>query len=161
MHNQPQTRRSFYIAAINLLGSLIAAAVAIPAAAYLLIKPKGAEDSGLSEIAEFDQLKIGKPQEVIYTRKRVDGWHKVTEKASTWLVRTDEHSVIAFNPACTHLACAYQWEAAKNQFQCPCHASAFSIDGKLLAGPAPRPLDRYVAKVAGGKVLIGFQVDQG
>jgi Rieske Fe-S protein len=161
MHNQPQTRRSFYITAINLLGSLIGAAVAIPAAAYLLIKPKGSEDSGMAEIADFDSLKIGKPQEVIYERKRLDGWHKVTDKASTWLVRTDEHSVVAFNPACTHLACAYHWDAPKNEFVCPCHASAFSIDGKVLAGPAPRPLDRYVAKVEGGKVLIGSQVDQG
>jgi menaquinol-cytochrome c reductase iron-sulfur subunit len=161
MHNESQTRRTFYLSAINLLGSLIAAAVAVPAAFYLLIRPKGAEDSGLAEVADLSQLTIGKPQEVIYTRKRVDGWHKVTEKASTWLVRTDENSVVAFNPACTHLACPYHWDASADHFICPCHASAFSIDGKVLAGPAPRPLDRYVAKVEAGRVLIGSQVDQG
>src|ERR1700691_121831 len=99
MLNEPHTRRSFYITAINVLGSLIAAALAIPAAAYLLIRPKGAEDSGLAEVAEMNQLTIGKPQEVIYLRKRVDGWHKSTEKASTWVVRTDDHSVVAFDPA--------------------------------------------------------------
>ena len=134
---------------------MIAAALAIPAAAYLLIRPKGAEDNGLTEVADLNQLKIGKPEEVIYLRKRVDGWHKATEKASTWLVRTDEHSVIAFNPACTHLGCAYHWDAPANHFICPCHGSAFSIDGKVLSGPAPRPLDRYVAKVEDGKILIG------
>jgi menaquinol-cytochrome c reductase iron-sulfur subunit len=161
MLNQSHTRRSFYINAINLLGSLIAAALAIPAAAYLLIRPKGAEDSGLSEVADLDQLRIGKPQEVLYDRKRVDGWQKVTEKASTWLVRPDDHSVTAFNPACTHLACPYHWDAPANHFICPCHGSVFSIDGKVLAGPAPRPLDRYVVKVESGKILIGSQVDQG
>ena len=144
-----------------MLGALIAAALAIPAAAYLLIRPKGAEDNGLSEVADLDQLQIGKPEEVIYERKRVDGWHKVTEKTSTWLVRTDEHTVVAFNPACTHLACPYHWDATANQFICPCHGSAFAIDGKVIAGPAPRPLDRYVAKIEDGKILIGSQVEQG
>src|SRR5580692_7615275 len=98
MLTEPHTRRSFYINAINVLASLIAAALAIPAAAYLLIRPKGAEDNGFAEVYDLDQLKIGKPQEVLYDRKRVDGWRKVTEKASTWVVRTDDHSVVAFNP---------------------------------------------------------------
>jgi len=161
MLTESHTRRSFYISVINLLGAVIAAALAIPAAAYLLIRSKDTEDTGLSEVADLSQLTIGKPQEIIYVRKRVDGWHKVTEKASTWLVRTDEHSVVAFNPACTHLACAYHWDAPAHRFICPCHASAFSIDGKVLAGPAPRPLDRYVAKVQEGKILIGSQVEEG
>lgn len=161
MINESQTRRSFYINAINVLGSLIGAALAIPAAFYLLVKPKGADDSGLSDVADLDQLTIGTPQEVIYTRKRIDGWHKVTDKASTWLVRTDDHTVIAYNPACTHLGCPYHWDAPTNHFVCPCHDSVFSIDGKVLSGPAPRPLDRYVAKVADGKILIGSEVEQG
>jgi menaquinol-cytochrome c reductase iron-sulfur subunit len=161
MVNEPHTRRTFYLNAINVLASLIAAALAIPAAAYLLIRPKGADDNGFAEVADLNQLRIGKPQEVLYDRKRVDGWRKVTEKASTWVVRTDDHSVVAFDPACTHLGCAYHWDAPANHFICPCHASAFSIDGKVLSGPAPRPLDRYFVKVADGKILIGSQVDQG
>jgi menaquinol-cytochrome c reductase iron-sulfur subunit len=161
MLNESQTRRSFYINAINLLASLIAAALAIPAAVYLLIRPKSSEDNGLSEVADLNQLTIGKPEEVKYVRKRQDGWRKVTEKASTWLVRTDEHSVTAFNPACTHLACPYHWDGPANHFICPCHGSEFSIDGKVLVGPAPRPLERYITKVEGGKILIGSQVEQG
>jgi menaquinol-cytochrome c reductase iron-sulfur subunit len=159
---EPQTRRGFYLTVINLLGAALGAAVAIPAAAYLLIRPKGAADEGWSEVAQLDQLKVGKPEQILYVRKRVDGWHKVTEKVATWLVKTDEHTVVAFNPACTHLACPYHWDDKAHQFACPCHDSKFSIEGKVLAGPAPRPLDRYVAKVEDGKILIGSEVvDQG
>ncbi len=159
MLNQSQTRRGFYITAINLLGAVISAAVAIPAAAYLLIKQKSSDDSGFAEVGELSQLRAGEPQEVLYERNRVDGWHKVKrEKASTWVVKTDENSVVAFNPACTHLGCAYHWDKSEKHFVCPCHASVFSIDGKVLGGPAPRPLDRYVAKVQDGKILIGSEM---
>jgi menaquinol-cytochrome c reductase iron-sulfur subunit len=161
MLNESHSRRSFHLAVINLLGAMIGAAIALPAAAYLLIRPKGADNGDFYEVGDFSQLKIGTPQEALYVRKRVDGWWKGQVKTSTWLVKTDDHTVVAFDPACTHLGCAYHWEKSANQFICPCHASAFSIDGKVLAGPAPRPLDRYVAKVRDGKVLIGSQVDQG
>ena len=162
MLNESHTRRGFHLTVINLLGALIGAAIALPAALYLLIRPKSADEGGFSEVGELDQLKTGVPQEVLYVRKRVDGWRKVTEKASTWVVKTDDHTVVAFNPACTHLGCAYHWETSTKEFVCPCHASKFSIEGKVLAGPAPRPLDRYVAKVQDGKILIGSDVvDQG
>jgi len=63
--------------------------------------------------------------------------------------------VTAFAPQCTHLGCAYHWDESSHNFICPCHTSAFSIDGKVLAGPAPRPLDRYTVKVEGNKLQIG------
>ena len=156
-----QTRRTFYTSFINLLGGLMAAAMAIPAALYLAVKPKSAEDSNWVEVTDFSQLKLNTPTEVLYDRKRVDGWRKVTEKSSAWVVRTEDRNVIAYKPACTHLSCAYHWENQGKKFVCPCHGSEFSLEGKVLMGPAPRPLDRFLTKVEGGRVLIGSQVEKG
>lgn len=161
MNEEPQTRRGFYIAAINTLGALIGAAVALPAAAYLLIRPKNAAaHAGWSEVGDLTQFKTGKPEQVLYVRKWVDGWQKLTDKASVWLVKTGDDSVVAFNPACTHLACPYHWDGGADQFICPCHGSTFSIDGKVLSGPAPRPLDRYLTKIEDGRILIGSELEQ-
>jgi len=45
-----QTRRKFYVGVINLLGAVITAAMALPAAAYLLIKPKSQEAASLLKL---------------------------------------------------------------------------------------------------------------
>jgi cytochrome b6-f complex iron-sulfur subunit len=39
---------------------------------------------------------------------------------------------------CTHLGCTV--EKNKEGFVCPCHGSVFDADGKLLHGPAAKPL---------------------
>jgi menaquinol-cytochrome c reductase iron-sulfur subunit len=134
--------------------------MALPAAAYLLIKPKSQDTGDFIEVADLSQLIVGKPEEVIYHRTRVDGWKKMDERATTWVLRTGDKTAVAFSPACTHLGCAYHWEDETQNFLCPCHTSIFGPDGAVVSGPAPRPLDRYVSKVAGGRVLISSQLEQ-
>jgi Rieske Fe-S protein len=55
----------------------------------------------------------------------------------------------------THLGCAYQWDLTEKEFVCPCHASGFSLDGKVIAGPAPRPLDRYDTRIENNRLMLG------
>jgi menaquinol-cytochrome c reductase iron-sulfur subunit len=72
-----------------------------------------------------------------------------------WAVKEPNSEIVAFGPQCTHLACAYHWEAESSEFKCPCHGSVFSIEGKVLAGPAPRPLDRYLTKIKNNHLQLG------
>jgi quinol---cytochrome c reductase iron-sulfur subunit, bacillus type len=152
------TRRSFYSALTQLLGAAAAAIIAVPAAAYLLLRPKSPGAGAMVEIANLAELEQGVPQEVVYYRTRVDGWKATKEKTTTWVVKNGPQSAVAFSPQCPHLGCIYHWEDESGAFRCPCHASAFGLDGKVLAGPAPRPLDHYDSRVEGGKLLIGLQV---
>ena len=148
-------RRTFFLSAIYGLWGLIGAALAIPASAYLLFPPRARKAAEWVAAADLAKLKVKEPEEVVFRRTRIDGWKVTSEKASTWLVRMSESEVVAFAPQCTHLGCAYHWEDKRNDFVCPCHTSAFSIEGKVLTGPAPRALDRYHVKIEDGKVLIG------
>lgn len=134
------------------------AALAVPAGFYLLWTGSSKSRGNFVEAANLTQLQIGKPQEVTFERTRVDGWRTLREKVLAWVVRTDEKNVIAYSPQCTHLGCAYHWEEASDQFVCPCHESRFTIDGKVVGGPASRPLDRYPVKIENSKLLIGSEI---
>ena len=100
-------------------------------------------------------MTLNQPEQVIFNRVRQDGWKTVTEEAAAWVVKTGEHDVIAFSPFCTHLGCAVSWNTGDKVFNCPCHASSFSPDGKVMGCPAPRTLDRFDVDVEGIKVMLG------
>lgn len=137
------------------LWGLITAALAVPAGAYLLIPGRSKKGSDWIDVGELDLLPMKAAEEVVFRRNRVDGWKVTAEKSTAWLVKIGEKDVIAFSPQCTHLGCVYSYDDKKSEFVCPCHTSAFSLEGKVLMGPAPRPLDRYSVKIENGKVLIG------
>lgn len=65
---------------------------------------------------------------------------------------------IAFSGKCPHLGCGYKWRKHKvlgPVFLCPCHVSIYDASGRVLEGPAPRPLDPLPIQVsASGEVQI-------
>lgn len=148
-------RRTFHLSFIYGLWGLITAALSIPAAIYLLFPPKRRREAGFVEAADLSQLTLKQPEEVVFRRNKADGWKISSEKDTAWVVRLSETEVVAFAPQCTHLGCAYHWDERRTHFVCPCHTSAFSIDGHVLTGPAPRALDRYETRIEGGKLLLG------
>jgi glycine/D-amino acid oxidase-like deaminating enzyme/nitrite reductase/ring-hydroxylating ferredoxin subunit len=54
--------------------------------------------------------------------------------------RRDDGTLVAVSPRCTHLGCQLSWNPAERSWDCPCHGSRFSPEGKVLHGPAVRPL---------------------
>jgi len=153
--SETTSRRGFFIAAIYGLGGIIGACLGLPALAYLLLPPKARKEDEWIEAGDVTKLAVDSPVELTFRRTRVDGWKVQSEKSTTWAVKQPDGSVVAFGPQCTHLGCAYHWDEAKNDFLCPCHTSVFSIDGRVISGPAPRPLDRYATKIEGSKLLLG------
>jgi len=149
-----ETRRTFHVAAIGLLGALVSLALAVPAAAYLLMRPRTPNRSRWIDAGDITQLEPEMPVELIFQESRLDGWRAVTENKTAWVVKQSDGKITAFAPQCTHLACAYHWEAAQSKFVCPCHGSVFSIDGKVLEGPAPRPLDEYLTLIENNRLKI-------
>lgn len=148
-------RRNLLARATAALGTLLAGAMGLPAIVYLLVPGRRGTVSAWLDAANLADLPVGVPEEVTLRRTRMDGWKIASEKSTAWLVRLADKEVIALAPQCTHLGCAYHYDEKKREFVCPCHTSNFSLDGKVLSGPAPRPLDRYAVRLEDGRVLIG------
>lgn len=44
------------------------------------------------------------------------------------------------SPRCSHLGCALKWNPTEHTWDCPCHGSRFTAEGKLLENPAQKNL---------------------
>jgi menaquinol-cytochrome c reductase iron-sulfur subunit len=148
-------RRGFQLTILGGMWALIGAAISLPAAIYLMAVPRSKKEANWTDVGEISSLPVGTPQEVVFRRNRVDGWKVISEKNTAWVLRKTEKELIALAPQCTHLGCAYHYEAQTKEFVCPCHTSSFSLEGAVLTGPAPRPLDRYETRVNNNRLLIG------
>lgn len=151
----PVDRRSFLEGAIYTLMSVIAGAVSITSALYLLRPPKNQSRSTWADAGDIGDFEAGVPKQVTFQRNHTDGWRSFTGKDSAWVVKSSDQAVTAFVPSCTHLGCAYAWQAKRGAFVCPCHGSVFSETGQVITGPAPRPLDRYQIEQIGSRLRIG------
>ncbi|MGH7341081.1 MAG: ubiquinol-cytochrome c reductase iron-sulfur subunit, partial [Candidatus Rokuibacteriota bacterium] len=59
------------------------------------------------------------------------------------LVRLDRDRFVAYSQKCTHLGCPVVFRAGTGKLYCPCHEGYFAAeDGRVLAGPPPRPLPK-------------------
>ena len=148
-------RRRFHVVLITGLWGVIGAALATPAALFFLTTPANRSKARWSAAGKTSKLQPNVPVVVAFQREREDGFAARNETATAWVVESSDRNVVAFSPRCTHLGCAYHWEGSEGRFVCPCHGSEFGIDGRVLQGPAKRPLDRYETKVEAGTLLIG------
>jgi menaquinol-cytochrome c reductase iron-sulfur subunit len=163
------TRRDLYRYGSIALGGLVKLAVAVPAVAFLVspLRKRGtvAEDGEFTTLTSLSQLAVGKPRSFAIIRDRTDAWVKYPAEpvGSVWLVRQPEGSkpeVIAYTSECPHLGCAINLTADDKSFLCPCHTSAFDLEGKPQNQVPPRPMDRLKVELTTGpdpKVRVKFQ----
>ena len=98
----------------------------------------------------------GQPMHLNYRELVPDAWRTVWHSESVWLVRREQDvDVTVFAPRCTHMGCPYEWKPGDGVFKCSCHGGVFDIDGRVVAGPPPRPLDRLESRVVDGQLFVG------
>jgi menaquinol-cytochrome c reductase iron-sulfur subunit len=78
-----------------------------------------------------------------------------------WIVTQDSNNFTVFDPHCTHLRCPFYWNDKERKFICPCHNGVFDIDGKVISGPPPRPLDRWESVVIEGQITVTGRIIPG
>ena len=85
---------------------------------YMKAKKKDAKDN------ELDTLRVNEGKIIELSGKKYG-------------VFCDENNELHFvGTECTHLKCTVRWNNDEKSWDCPCHGSRFSYEGKVLNGPA-------------------------
>lgn len=66
--------------------------------------------------------------------------------------RDDHGKLHECSASCTHLGCIVQWNASERSWDCPCDGSRYAPDGKVLHGPASKPLAAVETAAPVGRV---------
>ena len=150
----PPNRRSLLKWATHGLGVLFAAALGVPAIAYLIDpRKRPAPQNDFRRVARLSELKEAVPYQVVIHDIRRDAWtlHPNDVIGRVWVVKLGEGDAAAdyrvFTTVCPHLGCSVNFVEKGKLFICPCHGGTFELTGQRLekpgfTNPAPRGMDQ-------------------
>ena len=148
------TRRTFLVWATGALGGVIASVLGATGLTYFASPAFKKDEEEWVDIGNAADIKPGEPLKTDFVARKRDAWVVTEKRSSAWILTDDKKNFTVFDPRCTHLGCPYRWDSERRQFLCPCHSAVFGPQGEVVAGPPPRPLDRYPVKIVGGRLLI-------
>ncbi len=70
------------------------------------------------------------------------------------IVRLPSGELRAFSAVCTHLGCIVQYRKDIGHIWCACHNGHFDVNGRVLQGPPPAPLEAYTVNVRGDQIVV-------
>jgi menaquinol-cytochrome c reductase iron-sulfur subunit len=114
-------------------------------------------------VATLDALPDnGTPAQFPVIADRTDAWNRYpAEPIGAVYLRRSGEKIECFSAICPHAGCFVGFNAAAKQFRCPCHTSAFELDGtRIEPSPSPRNMDTLELddeKLAQGEIWVKYQ----
>jgi menaquinol-cytochrome c reductase iron-sulfur subunit len=152
------SRRGFLKAASLVLAALAGAVAAVPVLGSVLtpLLRKQKDVGGFLPACSVDDLFTGVPKRVDLIATVVDGWSRTVGVAgAVWLLKKPDGKIEALSTVCPHSGCSIN-AGGKDTYACPCHASAFALDGVPLTGPSPRPMDPLQVEVREKQIFVKY-----
>lgn len=136
------TRRTMLDVALAAAGGAVGVAAVVPAARFATPPLDGAMHGERSSVGRVEDFTAG--------------------AARVLTVGTDAVIVVAlpggdlraFEARCTHLGCVVQYNAHREQLECPCHGGRYALDGHVVAGPPPSGLREVPIEIRDGHVTL-------
>jgi len=148
-------RRDFMGFATWAIGGLLGSGLVIPAIIYVAGPAlKEQQTQEWIRLGQVSKIELGTPTLFKAKIKRQSGWIVDEEEVSFYVYTEDGRNYIALSNICTHLGCRVRWIEQQSEFFCPCHNAIFDKEGNVVAGPPPRPLDRFQVKVEDGQLFV-------
>jgi Rieske Fe-S protein len=151
------TRRGFLAKATGLLTLFVAAVAGIPLIGGMIGGIYREKKTEWVKVTDIASLPVNQPVNPTFSMQVTQAYLRETELRKVWVVRQPDNKITVFSPVCPHLGCHYHWNPQSQHFECPCHGSIYAPDGKVLGGPAPRPLDTLPEKVVGGTLMVKWE----
>ena len=148
------SRRSFMKVVISSIGGAISAAIGLPAVVYLIGPALQQTKADWINLGSVNKVELDTPTLFKTTIEIKTGWINAQQEISAFVLTENGQDFTVMSNVCTHLGCRIRWIPDQGKFYCPCHNAVFSKDGNVLAGPPPRPLDRFENKVEDGIIYI-------
>jgi cytochrome b6-f complex iron-sulfur subunit len=70
------------------------------------------------------------------------------------LIRLSTGEYRAMSAVCSHLQCTVQYRSDLSQIWCACHNGMFNLNGEVLSGPPPAPLEQFEVAIRGTDVVV-------
>lgn len=70
------------------------------------------------------------------------------------VLRTPGGEWRAFSAICTHLNCTVQYRNDMRMIWCACHNGMYDLNGQVVSGPPPRPLEEYAVNIRSDEVVV-------
>ncbi len=134
-------RRSFLKKMTGLLGATVSLIFLVPGVKFLA--PQKLESSSVRVSINKNEIPYGAAKEVALNGTPVI------------VINRKGKGFIALSRVCTHLGCLVGYNRDAEELVCPCHAAFFSLEGKVISGPAPSPLKSFPLRVEADSIIIG------
>jgi len=140
--NKTQSRRDFFGKIFQISAASLIVSAITPRIAFSNQDQKKKAITTL-KIADYDDLKNTGGSVMI----------KDTVAGDILIVRADENTFNALNPVCPHRQCTVKVKNPE-MIQCPCHRSAYQLDGTYISGPSKKSLGKFKVEINNGTLTV-------
>ncbi len=134
-------RREFVKLLVSALGLTAVASLVYPMVRFLA--PAAGSTQAKQLTLKKSEIPLGDAKEIAYGGTPV------------MVINRPDKGFIALSRVCTHLGCLVDYNKAQNRIICPCHGAQFDLEGNVLSGPPPKPLQKLAVKVEGDSIASG------
>jgi menaquinol-cytochrome c reductase iron-sulfur subunit len=139
---------------VNSVVGLIGAAFSGLLGAFAVLPGRGTARERWIRAGTIGELTANVPVPRVLAVPRADGWYRARARETVFLIWNGARDVRVFSATCTHLGCQILWDGDAKRFRCPCHGGVYDVNGQVLEGPPPRPLDVVEAKIEGDDSVL-------
>lgn len=140
-HDDPAyiSRTKFLAGVAVVTGGVMTAAILVPAVGFAVADSVKEEEWRWVDVGPFSDFPDG------VTSIAVSGPFPESDRRA--FVRNRDGALTVIWNRCAHLGCPVAYSSGADSYTCPCHGGSYDAQGRVIAGPPPRPLDRMDVKI--------------